>query len=96
MHHVVAAGRPLDRRGARPADAAPRAAFAWGRGSEGQLGVRGFDDSAAPLLVEGLKGRSVLQARRRHLPFFLPVFLFSSFQSILVLLDRFLMDGTGL
>ena len=42
---------------------APRAAFAWGRGSEGQLGVRACEDSPAPVLVEGLKGRHVLQAR---------------------------------
>ena len=62
MHHVMAVGRPLDRRTGRPADNAPRAAFAWGRGSEGQLGTKAFDDSPAPLLVEGLKGRSLLQA----------------------------------
>jgi hypothetical protein len=61
MHHVVAVGRPLDRRLARPAEHAPRVAFAWGRGSEGQLGVRSFEDSVAPLLVDSLKGRSVLQ-----------------------------------
>lgn len=64
MHHVVAVGRPLDRRTARPAEHAPRAVFAWGRGSEGQLGVRSFEDSMAPLLVDALKGRPVLQVRR--------------------------------
>lgn len=61
MHHVVAVGRPLDRRAGRPADHAPRGVFAWGRGSEGQLGVKSFEDSPAPVSVEALKGRSVLQ-----------------------------------
>lgn len=65
MHHVVAVGRPLDRRLARPAEHAPRVAFAWGRGSEGQLGVRSFEDSVAPLLVDSLKGRPVAQVRQR-------------------------------
>lgn len=63
MHHVVALGRPADRKTGRPTDHAPRAVFAWGRGSEGQLGVRAFDDSAAPVLVDALKGRQVLQVR---------------------------------
>lgn len=61
MHHVVAMGRALDRKQGRPGDSALRTAFAWGRGTEGQLGVRGFDDSPAPVLVDGLKGRHVLQ-----------------------------------
>ncbi|KAL4854190.1 PH [Chlorella vulgaris] len=61
MHHVVAMGRALDRKQGRPGDSALRMAFAWGRGTEGQLGVRGFDDSPAPVLVDGLKGRHVLQ-----------------------------------
>jgi hypothetical protein len=61
MHHVVALGRPLDRRLGRPADHAPRAALAWGRGLEGQLGVKSFEDSAAPLLMDALKGRHVMQ-----------------------------------
>lgn len=68
MHHVVAVGRPLDKRLARPAEHAPRVAFAWGRGSEGQLGVRGFEDSIAPLLVDSLKGRPVLQVRQQGRP----------------------------
>jgi hypothetical protein len=61
MHHVVALGRPLDRRLGRPADHAPRAVLAWGRGLEGQLGVRSFEDSAAPLVMDALKGRHVMQ-----------------------------------
>ena len=61
MHHVVALARPLDRRLGRPAEHAPRAALAWGRGLEGQLGVKGFEDSVAPLLVDALKGRNVMQ-----------------------------------
>lgn len=64
MHHAVAVGRPADRRTGRPADGAQRAAFAWGRGSEGQLGVKSFEDSATPVVVEGLKGRGILQVCR--------------------------------
>ncbi|KAL4459113.1 hypothetical protein ABPG75_013978 [Micractinium tetrahymenae] len=62
MHHCVVLGRPADRKTGRPAaEPAPRAVFAWGRGSEGQLGVKGFEDSPAPLQVDALKGRQVLQ-----------------------------------
>lgn len=66
MHHCVALGRPADRKTGRPAaDPAPRVVFAWGRGSEGQLGVKGFEDSPAPVLVDSLKGRQVLQVRQQ-------------------------------
>eukprot|EP00887_Chlorella_sp_A99_P006935 scaffold2.g6935.t1 len=61
MHHVVAVARPTDRRTGRPADHGPSLLLAWGRGSEGQLGTRSFEDSATPLVVDGLKGRHVLQ-----------------------------------
>uniref|UniRef100_A0A1D1ZXM7 PH domain-containing protein n=1 Tax=Auxenochlorella protothecoides TaxID=3075 RepID=A0A1D1ZXM7_AUXPR len=60
MHHVLAAGRLLDRRTGLPVDAAAGAAvFAWGRGAEGQLGQgpRARDAAAAPQPVEALRGR---------------------------------------
>jgi hypothetical protein len=63
MHHVVALARPLDRKQGRPAEHGPTAVFAWGKGSEGQLGSGKFDDSAAPVLVDALKGRQVRQVR---------------------------------
>ena len=64
MHHVVALGRLLDRQLGRPGGHAACATFAWGRGSEGQLGVKSFEDSSTPMLIDALKGRAVLQVRR--------------------------------
>ena len=62
-HYVLALARPMDRRQARPVEHGATTVFAWGKGSEGQLGSGKFDDSATPLLVDALKGRSVLQVR---------------------------------
>ena len=61
MHHAVALARALDRRTGRVADGAAAAVFAWGRGSQGQLGGGRWEDSAAPVAVEALRGRRVLR-----------------------------------
>lgn len=60
MHHAVAVARQSDRKTGRPLEHGPSLVLAWGRGSEGQLGARGHEDSAAPLVVDALKGRTVL------------------------------------
>ena len=61
MHHVVATARQVDRKSGRPLDHGATLLLAWGRGSEGQLGNRSFEDSATPLVVDAPKGRQVLQ-----------------------------------
>ncbi|ELT94624.1 hypothetical protein CAPTEDRAFT_225863 [Capitella teleta] len=40
-----------------------RMVFTWGRGSKGQLGHGNLESCHVPSLVEGLKGKSIIQAR---------------------------------
>ena len=59
MHHVVVAGRPFDRRSARPTGEMSSLVFAWGRGREGQLGQGKLEDSVFPVMIEALKSRHI-------------------------------------
>ncbi|KAI8100442.1 hypothetical protein M9435_006926 [Picochlorum sp. BPE23] len=59
LHHVVVAGRPFDRRSARPVGEVSSLVFAWGRGREGQLGQGKLEDSVFPVMIEALKSRHI-------------------------------------
>lgn len=61
MHHVIVTARPFDKKW-RLGDTGSTVLFAWGRGSEGQLGIASFADSATPLpvnLTDGRKASSI-------------------------------------
>ena len=61
-HHVAAMAGPLDGATGKAHEGLESTViFMWGRGREGQLGSGGAADSAAPQLVEELRGRRVLQ-----------------------------------
>lgn len=60
MHHVIALGRPIEKKTGRPVFDGPSPSsvtFSWGRGTEGQLGSGKFEDSVRPLVIEALRGR---------------------------------------
>ncbi len=59
LHHVVVAGRPFDRKSARPVDEVSSLVFTWGRGREGQLGQGKLEDSVFPVMIEALKSRHI-------------------------------------
>eukprot|EP00890_Picochlorum_soloecismus_P002946 jgi/Picsp_1/3652/NSC_06489-R1_ran gtpase binding len=60
LHHVLVAGRSLEKRSGGPLGRKPNMVFAWGRGAEGQLGTSKLEDSSQPLLLDVFKGRKIL------------------------------------
>ena len=60
LHHVLVAGRALEKRSGGPLGRKPNMVFAWGRGAEGQLGTSKLEDSSQPLLLDVFKGRKIL------------------------------------
>lgn len=60
MHHALVAGRTIDKRSGKPLDSTTNLVFAWGRGTEGQLGTGKLEDSKCPIPLETFKGRSIL------------------------------------
>lgn len=51
----------MDFRSGLPVPSGARSVFAWGRGSEGQLGTGSLADSGVPVQVVGMQGRTVQQ-----------------------------------
>lgn len=67
MHHVAAIARQTDRKTGRPqslsesnGSVVSNNIFTWGRGDQGQLGTGKPEDSAAPVLVDAVRGRDIL------------------------------------
>ena len=60
MHHVLVAGRNLDKRSGEPVEQHPTLVFTWGRGVGGQLGNGKLEDAVSPVPVEGFKVKNVL------------------------------------
>lgn len=64
-NHAAALGGPLNTATGKAAEGSENTVIlTWGRGRDGQLGCGLAADSAAPRIVEELRGRRVLQVGR--------------------------------